>query len=98
MSAYVNQWRDEISNLLGMPEASLGDVLDVVAELKADAGDHVECPEWCEDCQQWEWPRSCPPCNGSGCGALTAKGAFDPCPDCAGEGRDHKPAKGGGYK
>lgn len=74
------------------PAASPSSLLDPLLETQATAREHDDgCPEWCDDCDQWEKPRSCPECHGSGCGPGTALGAYEACHDCGGDGRDHEP-------
>ncbi len=70
------------------PAATLDDLIDPLEEVFAAARDHDECPEWCDEDEQWERPRSCGTCHGSGC-LPNAELAYLECPDCAGDGRDH---------
>lgn len=71
------------------PAVTVKDFEPVWEDVKFAAECHVDCPQWCDMCDQWEKPRSCGQCNGSGCGPGTALGAYDPCEYCAGDGRDH---------
>ncbi|RFZ15049.1 hypothetical protein VIMS_02479 [Mycobacterium marinum] len=66
-----------------------GDLLDNLRHFADTARDHVNCPVWCDDCEHFEQPDSCGRCAGGGCGPGTASGAYDPCRDCDGDGRDH---------
>jgi hypothetical protein len=73
------------------PAAHPRDLIDPLTEAMSAAREHdVACPEWCDECDQWERPRSCEPCHGSGCGPGTASGAYEECEHCAGDGRDHR--------
>jgi hypothetical protein len=67
-------------------------LMEIVEELADAADEHERCPVYCEGCNQHERPRSCPSCSGSGCSPETARGAYSPCLDCDGDGRDHMPA------
>lgn len=73
------------------PAAHPRDLIDPLTGALHAAHEHDECPLWCDDCDQWEKPRSCQPCHGSGCGPGTATGAYDPCEHCASTGTDHQP-------
>lgn len=66
-----------------------GDLLDNLRHLVDIAREHDNCPVWCDSCEHFEQSDSCPRCSGSGCGPGTASGAYDPCRDCDGDGRDH---------
>lgn len=67
------------------------DLADPLAAALFDAAAHDEsCPAWCEECDQWEKPRSCGNCRGSGCLPNSAL-AYLECGHCAGDGRDHRP-------
>lgn len=49
-----------------------------------------DCPVWCDGCERYEVVNSCKRCRGSGCGPGAASGAYEPCGDCDGDGRDHQ--------
>lgn len=72
------------------PAPSPTDLIDPLQAALSVARDHDDgCPEWCDDCEQWERPRSCEKCRGCGCDPATALGAYSPCKDCDGDGRSH---------
>lgn len=73
------------------PAATPSEILDPIQAAFLAAGDHQGCPEWCDDCDQWERPRSCERCHGSGCVPGTTTGTYDPCADCDADGSNHLP-------
>lgn len=96
----TRQFRYGVAELLGFMEcvegignAILADdatILDYVRGHAETANKHeCECPVWCDGCEHFELVYSCKKCGGSGCGPGTASGAYEPCADCDGDGRDH---------
>ncbi len=92
LAALDGEWSDTIGEGDGvtMPAMTPEDFQPLWRDVLAAAKEHDECPEWCDHCTQWERPRSCARCKGSGCGPGTALGAYEPCDDCGGDGRDHE--------
>lgn len=93
-----DEWRDKITDALGLADdtgsggvhrADLDTVMDYVTAHYEAYREHDECPVWCDECERWERPRTCEHCNGSGCDAKTALGAYSECEWCAGDGRSH---------
>lgn len=72
------------------PQADNDTIVAEFHELGGIAIDHAECPVWCDECTDWELPRTCQYCNGSGCGPGTTFGAYEECDFCAGDGRHHQ--------
>lgn len=101
--AVLRDWQFKVADALGLTEFAEGigwgvpsssadpDIAAEVAKCYADtARNHDrDCPVWCDGCEQYELPSSCTRCHGSGCGPGTASGAYEPCSDCDGNGRDH---------
>jgi hypothetical protein len=78
------------------PAATPEEITDPLLEMQAAAHEHFECPVWCDECEQYETPRSCAHCSGSGYGGPllqtmdNIQGWID-CEWCAGDGREHAP-------
>ncbi|MFF1531514.1 hypothetical protein [Cellulomonas sp. NPDC058312] len=102
--AAAEKKRIEIAVALGYAElvpghgwhtASHADIVERASSLTALELEHIECPVWCDECEQMERWNSCSECKGSGCGPETASGAYAECELCAGDGRAHSADKPG---
>lgn len=96
--ARMGKWHERVAIALGMAEevpgigvhmASLDDIVARAESLSSVDLEHIECPQWCDECERFDAWQSCTHCNGSGCGPGTASGAYEECEWCAGEGREH---------
>ncbi|MBM4468186.1 hypothetical protein GS502_21865 [Rhodococcus hoagii] len=96
--ARLGKWHERVAIALGMAEevpgigvhmASLEDIVARAESLSSVDLEHMECAQWCDECERFEAWQSCTHCNGSGCGPGTALGAHEECEWCAGDGREH---------
>lgn len=97
----LHDWQRRVAGALGLAETVEGIGYVVVVNNAEEAADYArhytktaltherDCPVFCDDCEHYELPFSCKRCSGSGCGPGTALGAYEPCGNCDGLGRDH---------
>lgn len=88
---------DALAELAARTAPTWSDLHEMLSGAAYDAAELTGKPVWCGGCEQWETPRSCPACRGSGSaqrsiGVDSSSAAWAECGHCAGNGTDHAPA------